>query len=294
MRDVKSYIAPVKLGDTMRAAAVGVVLESLVPDKFKEGDFVQGMFGWCSHLVCKASKLTKLPSPSKLPPQIPITAFLGVLGGTGLTAYFGLLEVGKPKKGETVLVSGAAGAVGSIVGQIAKIKGARVVGIAGSDAKCRWLTEKLGFDAAVNYKTTRNLTRSIRKACPRGVDVFFDNVGGSTLDAALVNLRRRARVVVCGAISQYNAEGKVQGPSNYMMLLVQRARMEGFVIFDYKDRFPQAVRDLMGWIISGQIDFNEHVIEGIEQCPDALLKLFDGSNRGKMIVKFADAPRARL
>jgi NADPH-dependent curcumin reductase CurA len=226
-----------------------------------------------------------------------MTAALGPLGMTGLTAYFGLLDVGMPKEGETVLVSAGAGAVGSLVGQIAKLKGCRAVGIAGSDAKCDWLTRDLGFDAAINYKTAGGKMRAaIREACPAGVDVYFDNVGGPILDAALATLNRGARVPVCGAISVYNATAPPPGPQNYLALLTTRSRMEGFIVFDYAPRYKEAIPQLAEWVAEGKLKYREDIVRGLETAPQALLKLFDGSNDGKLIVQIADepAPRAKL
>jgi NADPH-dependent curcumin reductase len=204
----------------------------------------------------------------------------------GMTAYFGLLEVGAPKEGETVVVSGAAGAVGSVVGQIAKLKGCRVVGIAGGPDKCSWIVDELGFDAAIDYKS-EDVNVALREHCPEGVDVYFDNVGGDILDAALARLARGARVVICGAISQYNNLDAVEGPSNYMSLLVNRARMEGFVVVDYMGRAAEAMREMAGWIADGRLIAREDVVEGFESFPDALLKLFAGENMGKLVLKVA-------
>jgi NADPH-dependent curcumin reductase CurA len=210
--------------------------------------------------------------------------FLGPLGMTGLTAYFGLLDVGKPQPGETIVVSAAAGAVGSVVGQIGKILGCRVVGIAGGPDQCRWITEELGFDAAIDYKN-EDVGKRLKETCPEGIDVYFDNVGGAILDAALARLRRGARVVVCGAISQYNATEPVPGPANYLSLLVNRARMEGFVIFDYRKRYPEALAQLGAWLAAGKIRSRDEIVDGLENAPAALTRLFDGTKRGKLIVR---------
>ncbi len=277
MNDRKSYIPPVQIGEVMRGLVVGEVVASEA-EGFTAGDLVSGALGWQQYATVKAADLTPLP------PGTPLRVALGPVGMTGLTAYFGLLDVGEPKEGETVLVSAAAGAVGSIVGQIAKIKGCRVVGLAGTDDKCRWLTEDLGFDAAINYKTA-DLDEEIRKACPQGIDIYFDNVGGEILDTALKYIRRGARVVICGAISQYNATEAVPGPANYLALLVQRARMEGFIVFDYQPRYSEAVAALARWVAEGKIAFREDVIEGLENAPAALLRLFDGRNTGKLMVR---------
>lgn len=279
MTDRKSYVAPIGIGEVMRGFGAGEVVSSRFPG-ISPGDRVAGLLGWQRYATVKGKDLEKLPA------ELPLTLAMGPLGMTGLTAYFGLLDVGQPKEGETVLVSGAAGAVGSIVGQIARIKGCRAVGIAGSDAKCQWLTEELGFDAAFNYKTGV-LSDEIRRTCPNGVDVYFDNVGGEILDTTLKHINRRARIVICGAISQYNATEVVPGPSNYMSLLVNRARMEGFLIFDYQKQFPAAQAELGQWIREGKIHSKSDVVEGLENAPRALLRLFDGSNTGKLLVKIS-------
>lgn len=283
MREGDSYIEPVKLGEVMRGATVGEVLESKHPG-YRPGDKVLGMLGWQDYAVVGHGD----GAPRKLPDvPLPITAFLSVLGGTGLTAYFGLLDVGQPKEGDTVLVNAAAGAVGSVVGQIAKIHGCRAVGIAGSDEKCAWLTGELGFDAAINYKT-QNLREALKETCPQKIDVFFDNVGGEQLDVTLAHIARGARVVICGAISTYNAEGALPpGPSNYIYLLLRRARMEGFIVFDYASRFGEGGEQLGRWVSEGKLRYREHVVDGLENAPSAIHMLFDGRNRGKLIVKIA-------
>jgi len=278
MNDVKSYVPPIGIGEVMRGLTVGEVVESRLPG-FAPGDLVSGIFGWQRYALAKARDLCRIP------PGIEPAVALGPLGMTGLTAYFGLLDVGQLKADETVLVSGAAGAVGSIVGQIAKIKDCRAVGIAGTDEKCRWLTEELGYDAAINYKTSKDLNEEIRRACPKGVNVYFDNVGGEILDTALRNLALHARVVICGAISQYNATEPPKGPANYLALLVQRARMEGFVVLDFQARYAEAQAQLAGWLAEGKLHYREDVVEGLENAPKALLRLFDGSNTGKLMVK---------
>jgi len=207
---------------------------------------------------------------------------------TAMTAYFGLLDVGKPKPGDTVVVSGAAGAVGSVAGQIAKIKGCRAVGIAGGPEKCRYIVHDLGFDAAIDYKSD-DMRKSLKEHCPRGVDVYFDNVGGDILDAVLAQLARGARVLICGAISQYNNTGPMKGPANYRSLLVNRASMIGFLVFDYAERYPEAVRELAGWLAAGKLKSHEDIVGGLETFPDTLLKLFTGENCGKLMIKVADA-----
>lgn len=282
MTDRKSYIEPVQLGDVMRGLTVAEVLESKA-EGFAPGDLVSGALGWQSYAVARAKELQKLPG------GLPLPLFLGPLGMTGLTAYFGLLDIGQPKEGETVLVSAAAGAVGSVVGQIAKIKGCRVVGLAGTDDKCAWLKE-LGFDATVNYKTAEDLRKAIYKACPNGVDVYFDNVGGEILDIALGLLNQGARIPLCGAISQYNATEPVPGPYNYLSLLVNRAKLEGFIVFDFLHRYPEALQQLGQWVSEGKLEGRYDIVQGLENAPKALLKLFNGSNTGKLIVQIGDEP----
>lgn len=281
MTERKSYVPPVGLGDVMRGLTAGVVEASRHPG-FAAGDRVTGVLGWQRYATVKGKELQKIP------PQVPLRLAMGPLGMTGMTAYFGLLDVGRPREGETVLVSGGGGAVGSVVGQIAKIHGCRAVGIAGSDEKCRWMTEDLGFDAAVNYKAAEDLGEELRRACPDGVDVYFDNVGGDILDAALARINRGARVVICGAISQYNVSEEVRGPSNYLALLVQRARMEGFIVFDYAKRYGEAQEAIGRWIGEGRIQAREDVVDGLENAPAALLRLFDGRNVGKLLVRIAE------
>jgi NADPH-dependent curcumin reductase CurA len=273
-----SYIDPVEIGAVMRAGAVGVVSDSR-HSEFAVGDHVVGAFGVQEHALSNGAGVSKVdPSLCSLP------TYLGTLGMTGMTAYFALLDVGKPKPGDTVLVSGAAGAVGSVAGQIARIKGCRVIGIAGGEDKCRWLTEELGFDAAIDYKG-EDARAALRGHAPEGIDVYFDNVGGDILDAALTRLARGARIIICGAISQYNATEAVKGPANYLALLVARASMTGMVVFDYAPRFPEAVKDLAGWLREGELISREDVIAGgVRDFPDALLKLFAGENVGKLVL----------
>ena len=272
-----SYIPPVEVGAVMRAGAVGHVTVSEHPD-FAVGDCVYGAFGVQEYAVSDGAGVLRLDTA-----LAPPTTYLGALGMTGLTAYFALLDVGKIRAGETVVVSGAAGAVGSVAGQIAKLKGCRVIGIAGGPGKCHALVEELGFDAAIDYKT-ENLRRALREHAPSSVDVYLDNVGGDVLDAVLTRLARGARIIICGAVSQYNTD-RVRGPANYLMLLVARASMTGMVIFDYQDRFPQATAELAAWFRDGLITSREHIVQGeIGDFPDALLKLFAGENTGKLIL----------
>ena len=281
MNEGRSYIAPVGIGEVMRAGGIGRVVASNHPD-FAVGDHVNGTLGVQDYVVLEGGRLTKVE-----PKLAPLPVFLNTLGMPGMTAYFGLLDVGQPKPGDTVVVSGAAGAVGASVGQIAKIKGCRAVGIAGGAAKCRYLVDELGFDAAIDYKAG-DVREGLRTHCPKGVNVYFDNVGGDILDIVLTRLTLHACVVICGAISQYNNTTPVKAPSNYLSLLVNRARMEGMVVFDYADRFPQARRDIAAWIAAGKLKSREDVVEGLQTFPETLLKLFNGENFGKLVLKVAD------
>jgi NADPH-dependent curcumin reductase CurA len=283
MSDIPSYLPPVELGDVMRAGTTGVVVESN-SDRLAPGDHVVGMLGVQEQSVVSAKALTKVDTQ-----MAPLAAFLGGLGMPGLTAYFGLTEVGDLNEGDTVVVSGAAGAVGSVAGQIAKAKGAvRVVGIAGGAQKCAWIVDELGFDAAIDYKSER-VGRRLHELCPDGINVYFDNVGGDILDAALANLAWGARVVICGAISQYNAKDGMQGPRNYMMLLVRRSRMQGFLVFDYAKQYGDALREMAGWRQEGHLKTREEIVEGsIEDFQPTLMKLFHGENTGKLVLQIAE------
>jgi NADPH-dependent curcumin reductase CurA len=276
-----TYLPAVPLDGVMRGIALGRVEESHAPG-LAPGDVVQGLLGWQRYAVLPAAALTKLP-----PIPLPLSAHFGLLGHIGLTAWVGLLQVGQPKEGETLVVSAAAGAVGSLVGQIGKIHGMRVVGIAGSDDKCRWLTGELGFDAAVNYKT-RPVLAGLRRECPKGIDVYFDNVGGPTLDAVLSLVNLRARLVICGLISQYNATAPVPGPQNLGNLLVQRARMEGFIVLDHLDQAERASADLIRWHLADRLKYRLDVVQGLENAPAAVNRLFDGSNKGKLVVRVSE------
>ena len=278
MNEGKSYVPPVGIGEVMRAYSAGEVVASQHP-KFPVGSRVAGLFGVQEYSLSDGKGARVVDTA-----LAPLPTYLGVLGMTGMTAYFGLLDVGEAKEGDTVVVSGAAGAVGTVVGQVAKIKGCRVVGIAGGEEKCRWLVEELGFDAAIDYKR-EDVRAALRQHCPKGIDIYFDNVGGEILDAALLNLALHARVVVCGAISQYNATEGVRGPSNYLSLLVNRARMQGMVVFDYAARYGEAARDMAGWLAEGRLKAREDIAEGFETFPDALLRLFRGDNTGKLLLK---------
>ncbi|QDQ27747.1 NADP-dependent oxidoreductase [Chitinimonas arctica] len=281
MSEVKSYMPPVGIGEVMRALAVGQVLASRHAG-FAVGDHVSGMLGVQSHALVQGQMLNKVD-----PALVPLPVYLGVLGMPGVTAYFGLLDVGKLQAGDTAVVSGAAGAVGSVVGQIAKLKGARVVGIAGGADKCRYLLDELGFEAAIDYKA-ENVTAALARHCPQGINVYFDNVGGDILDAALANLAHGARVVICGAISQYNNTTPVQGPANYLSLLVNRASMSGMLVGDYLPRWGEAVQALAGWVMAGRIKHREDVVTGLESFPDAFGMLFSGENHGKLVLQLSE------
>ena len=276
----ESYMPPVALGDVMRAITVGRVIASK-NTQFAVGDHVTGLLGLQDYAYSSGQGLTKID-----PKLAPLPMYLGALGMPGLTAYFGLLDVGQPKAGETVVVSGAAGAVGALVGQIAKIKGARVVGIAGSAEKCRQLVEELGFDAAIDYKKD-DVNAALKTHCPNGVDVYFDNVGGDILDAVLLNLAMHARIVICGAISQYNSTEAIKGPANYLALLVKRATMKGLMVGDYYPRAMEAFKDMGGWIATGTLKTREDVVDGLENFPEAFQRLFSGQNNGKLVLKVA-------
>ena len=275
-----SYIPPVGINEVMRALALGKVTASKNP-KFAVGDHVTGLLGVQEYAYSNGQGLTKVD-----PKLAPLPVYLGTLGMPGMTGYFGLLEVGQPKAGDTGVVSGAAGAVGSVVGQIAKIKGARVVGIAGGADKCRYLVEELGFDAAIDYKT-ENVAEALKAHCPNGVNVYFDNVGGDILDAVLTRLARGARIVICGAISQYNNTTPVKGPANYLALLVQRASMTGIVVSDYYDRAGEAAMVMAGWIQAGRLKTREDIVDGLDNFPNAFDMLFTGANNGKLVLKVA-------
>lgn len=277
MNEGTTYMPGIPLGDTVRAFSAGQVLQSN-NEKYPKGTYVQGLLGAQTYAVSDGKGLSILDISKG-----PLTWHLGILGMPGMTAYFGLLERGAPKSGETVFISGAAGIVGSTVGQIAKIKGCKVIGTAGSPEKCKYLIEECGFDGAINYKT-ENIDAVIKKHCPEGVHVFYDNVGGELLDTVLANLARGARVVICGAISQYNATS-MYGPKNYMKIVTARGHITGIIVFDFIDRYPEAVDEMSGWLKSGQMSTKEQIDEGIENFPSTLLKLYTGKNFGKLILK---------
>ena len=282
MRDRNSYAESWNVGELMRAGAVGEVVASAHPE-YEPGEIVVGPFRWAEYATAPGHELSPVD-----PDLAPISTALGVLGMPGRTAYFGTLDVAEPKPGDTMVVSAAAGAVGSVVGQIGKLCGARVVGIAGSDRKCDWLTEDCGLDAAVNYRETEDLYIAIAEACPDGVDVYFDNVGGEITDAVFHQLNERARVAVCGQIALYNEEGPSTGPRKLWKLIETRARVEGFLIFDYEGRYEEANERLASWISDGEITYEETVSEGIESAPEAFIGLFEGENVGKQVVRVAE------
>jgi NADPH-dependent curcumin reductase CurA len=288
MSDMDQYMPPVGLGDVMRGGTLGVVEVSNHPD-FAAGDIVlPGMGGWQDYTIGHTSG----PFATRKLPQLPgvkLTSYMSALGFTGATAYFGLMDIGQPKAGETVVVSAAAGAVGQIVGQIAKIKGCRVVGIASSKAKCDYVVKELGFDACVNYRE-EDVTRALRAACPNGIDIDFENAGGAILDAVLANINLKARIVLCGLISQYNATGPVPGPSNFTNILMKRARVEGFIIIDYIDRFNEFAMQMAPWLMSGQVKDRVDVAPGLENAVDSLQRLFTSANTGKLLVQIGAEP----
>jgi hypothetical protein len=277
MNETRSYIEPVKIGDVMRAGSIGKVIESNNP-KFSEGDVVSGGSGVQKYSINDGMGFFKI-----YPGKLDLPVFIGTLGMPGMTAYFGILEVGKIKEGDTVLVSAAAGAVGSIVGQIAKIKGCKVVGIAGGKEKCDYVVNELGFDGCIDYKN-ESVKSGIKKECPNGIDVYFDNVGGDILDSALIFINKYARIVVCGAISQYN-KTSAKGPDNYLSLLFNRGTMTGMVVFDYVKKYPIAVEEMSNWILEGKLKSKEDIYDGIENFYEIFKKLFNGDKKGKLILK---------
>ena len=279
MSDAKSYVPPFELQKAMNSGVVAEVVESQ-NDQYKVGDFVTGSLDWKEFQTSSGKNLLKVDNGAA-----PLSNYLGVLGMTGLTAYFGLTEIGKPHKGETIVVSGAAGAVGSVVGQIGKIFGCRVVGIAGSEEKVEMLKTKFGFDAAINYNTTENMMKAISEACPNGVDIYFDNVGGTISDSVHANINRLGRIVVCGAISAYNDTSIPQGPRVEHFLIRKSALMQGFIVSNYAEKFPDGMKQLSQWLSEGKLHSTETIVEGFKNIPQAFLDLFEGKNKGKMIVK---------
>jgi len=285
MNEGKSYIPPVGIGEVMRAGGIGKVIASANP-KFAVGDVVTAGLGVQEYAAFDEANI-KRSGVAKIDLRMgSITQWLNVLGMPGMTGYFGLMDVGQPKAGETVVVSGAAGAVGQTVGQLAKIKGCRVVGIAGGKAKCDWVVSELGFDACIDYKGG-SVRDGLKEHCPNGVDIYFDNVGGEILDHVLAKINRKARIIICGAISQYNNTTAVQGPKNYLSLLVNRARMEGIVVFDYADRYGIAIAEMAGYLKDGKMKSKEDIVVGLETFPETLLKLFNGENFGKLVLQVA-------
>jgi hypothetical protein len=276
-----TYLPAVKIGEVVRSLGAGRIEASNNSD-FAVGEIVSGLVGWQDAVV-----MNPKGQLNKLPPGTPLELAMSVLGLTGITAYFGLLDVGRPIAGETVVVSGAAGATGSVVGQIAKIKGCRAIGIAGGAEKCRWLTDEAGFDAAIDYKS-ETVPARLKELCPKGIDIFFDNVGGDILDAALARLAMRGRVVLCGGIANYNATDPAPGPKNYLNLVVQRGRMEGFIILDYMPRAHEAIGALAGWVQSGKLKTKVDVQHGLENAPATLRRLFEGRNVGKQLLRIAE------
>ena len=279
MSDAKSYSAPFQLQKPISSGIIAEVLESN-NGAYAKGDYVTGLLEWKEFQKSDGKGLLKVD-----PTKAPLSAYLGVLGMTGLTAYLGLTEIGKPKKGETLVVSGAAGAVGSVVGQIGKLLGCRVVGIAGTDEKVEMLKAKYGFDAAINYTTTSNMKKAIATACPNGVDVYFDNVGGEISDGVLANINQMARIIICGSISVYNETSIPMGPRVETTLVKNSALMQGFIVSNYAAKFPEAIIQLSDWVQAGKLTYSETIIEGFDQIPQAFIGLFEGQNNGKMIVK---------
>ncbi len=279
MSDAKSYVPPFQLQKPISSGIIAEVIESNHTE-FHKGDFVSGLLEWKEYQKSNGEGLLKI-TPSKT----PLSAYLGILGMTGLTAYLGLTQIGAPKKGETIVVSGAAGAVGSVVGQIGKILGCRVVGIAGTDEKVKMLKSKFGFDEVINYNTTKNLSKAVAASCPGGVDVYFDNVGGSVSDGVLLNLNRFARIIVCGSISVYNETSTPTGPRVEPLLIKNSALMQGFIVANYAKKFPEAMGQLSEWLTEGKLTYTETIVEGFDAIPQAFINLFEGKNKGKMIVK---------
>lgn len=280
LENVANYVDPTEIGDVVRGSGIAQVVESKSP-KFKEGDLVSGMVCWQDFAVLPANAISKVPD------GVPPTATLGVLGGTGMTAYFGLLHIGKPVAGDTLVVSGAAGATGSVVGQIGKIAGCRVIGIAGGQEKCDWLKSELGFDEAIDYKND-SVRKRLKELCPGGINVMYDNVGGSILNDCLGEIAMKARVVICGGISRYELGQMPAGPQNYFNLVFKRGTMEGFIVLDYAAQFPMASKRISKWIAEGKIKYKEDVQEGLENAPKTLMRLFEGANFGKQLLQVAD------
>ncbi len=285
IREEESYLPPVQIGEVMRSGAIGEVIESRAPD-VPVGSLVTGLLGWQEYAVCGATTLANV-----VPPGLPMRQMMGVLGTTGITAYFGMLDVAQVKEGDTVVVSGAAGATGSVAAQIAKINGCRVIGIAGGPEKCAWLRDACGLDATIDYKS-EDIDARLGELCREGIDVVFENVGGATLDASLAHLAIGARVALCGAIATYNDIDRAEPIHWYMNLVSKRARVEGFLVLDFLARFPEAVMQLAGWVMEGKIAWRDTIVEGLERAPEALNMLFRGENLGKLLVQVAPDPTA--
>ena len=286
MEPADSYLPMLPLGEVMRGVTLGVVEASRHPG-FAPGDIAQGLGGWQEFYAGDAAGWTNLPRI----PGVPLTAYFGAIGHIGFTAYFGLMDIGRPRPGETLVVSAAAGAVGSLAGQMGKIAGCRVAGIAGSDAKCAWITEELGFDAAVNYRK-QDVREGLQRACPRGIDVDFENVGGEIMEAVFDQLNLNARVVLCGLISEYNSGSRLSGPSNFGNLLIRRVRLQGLIILDYAARYPEAAAQIVQWLQEGKLKYRLDMVEGLHEAPAALNRLFEGDHMGKLLVKVSEEQSA--
>lgn len=285
MSDMDAYLPPVQIGDAMRGGGLSVITESRF-DGLAPGDIVNtGLAGWAVYNTLPGASLAKLPRL----PGVPLTAYMGPLGATGMTAFFGLMDIAKPQAGETVVVSAAAGAVGSMVGQIAKIQGCHVVGIAGGKAKCDWLTEVAGFDAAIDYKS-EDVGAALDKYCPTGIDINFENVGGEIMDAVMARLNDFSRMPLCGLISTYNATGPVPGPLNFANLLMRRTLVKGFIVIDYFPRFPEGIQQMAQWLMEGRLKYETDIVDGFENAPTSLSRLFEGKNLGKLVVKVSEEP----
>lgn len=279
MSDADSYVAPFKLNEPINSGSIAEVIESK-NESFKKGDFVSGNLEWKEYQSSKGENLLKVDET-----KASLSAYLGILGMTGLTAYFGLTEIGKPQKGETIVVSGAAGAVGSTVGQIGKILGCRVIGIAGTDEKVQMLKSKFGFDEVINYNTSQDIKKELAAICPDGVDVYYDNVGGDITDSVLANINRLGRVIACGAISLYNNTSVPTGPRVEPLLIRKSLLMQGFIVSNYANKFPEGIKQLSEWLSEDKLIYTETIVEGFDAIPSAFIDLFEGKNKGKMIVK---------